>query len=193
MSSTPSTTSTTSIPGYVAGTWNADPVHSDISFAVRHMMVSKVRGTFKSFETTIVTAENPLDSTVTASIDMSSIDTGDAGRDAHLRGEDFFSVETHPKATFESTAVRPAGDDYEVDGNLTLHGVTKPVTLKVEANGFTTDPWGGTRSGFTATTEINRKDFGIEFNIPLEGGGVVVGDKVQVNIEIEAVLQAPSA
>ncbi len=191
MSTTPGSTQT--IPGYIAGTWSIDPVHSDISFTVRHMMVSKVRGRFATYEGTIVTAENPLESSVTASIDLSSIDTGNADRDTHVRGEDFFNVETHPKMTFTTTSVSGTEDGFQVEGDLTLHGVTKAVTLAVEPNGFGPDAWGGTRAGFTVTTELSRKDFGIEFNMPLEGGGVVLGDKIHVIMEIEAVLQGATA
>jgi polyisoprenoid-binding protein YceI len=149
-----STTETT--PGYVTGTWAIDPVHSDVSFTVRHMMVSKVRGRFGTYEGTIVTAANPLDSTVNATIDMSSIDTGNADRDTHVKSADFFNVETHPQMTFSSTGVTATGDGYAVEGDLTLHGVTKRVTLDIEPNGFGPDAWGGTRAGFTATTDISR-------------------------------------
>ena len=190
-----STTTDSTIPGYQTGTWDIDPVHSEVSFSVRHMMVSKVRGRFGTFEGHIVTAADPLASSVTATIDLSSIDTNDANRDGHLRSADFFDVDTHPKMSFQSTKVSPGGDGYTVTGDLTLHGVTKSVTLKVEVNGFGPDPFGGVRAGFTATTEISRKEFGIEFNMALpDGVGVVVGDKVQVLIEAEAVLQqAPAA
>jgi polyisoprenoid-binding protein YceI len=184
---------TTTIPGYVAGTWTIDPVHSDVSFSVRHMMVSKVKGNFGSYEGQIVTTDNPLESTVTASVDLSSIDTRNPDRDTHLKSADFFDVATHPKLTFQSTSVSAAGDGYAVEGDLSLHGVTKSVTLNLEPNGFGPDAWGGTRAGFTATTEISRKDFGIEFNMPLEGGGVVLGDKIQITLEIEAVLQPATA
>jgi polyisoprenoid-binding protein YceI len=184
---------TETIPGYLTGTWAIDPVHSDVSFTVRHMMVSKVRGRFGTYEGTIVTAENPLESTVNATIDMSSIDTGNADRDAHVRSADFFNVQTHPQMTFASTSVSASGDGYAVTGDLTLHGTTKQVTLNLEPNGFGPDAWGGTRAGFTVTTEISRKDFGIEFNMPLEGGGVVLGDKINVTLEIEAVLQPAAA
>jgi len=187
------TSDTTTVPGYLAGTWNIDTVHSDVSFSVRHLMVSKVKGRFGTFEGQIVTAENPLESTVTASIDLSSIDTNDAGRDGHLRSADFFDTETHPKMTFQSTSVTATGGDFVVEGDLNLHGVTKSVQLNLELNGFGPDPYGGTRAGFTATTEINRKDFGIEFNMPLEGGGVVLGEKVSVTIDIEAVLVPAAA
>jgi polyisoprenoid-binding protein YceI len=180
------------IPGYVAGTWAIDPVHSEVSFTVRHMMVSKVRGRFDKFEGTIVTGANPLDSTVTASVDLSSINTGQEQRDAHIRSADFFEVETHPTMTFTSTGVRPDGDDFLLDGNLTLKGVTKPVTFKLEVSGFGPDSYGGTRAGFSATTEINRMDYGVSFNGPIPGvpGGVAVSEKVNITLEIEGVLQA---
>jgi polyisoprenoid-binding protein YceI len=180
------------IPGYVAGTWAIDPVHSEVSFTVRHMMVSKVRGRFDTFEGTIVTAANPLDSTVTASVDLSSINTGQEQRDAHIRSADFFEVEKHTHMTFASTGVRPDGGDFLLDGNLTLKGVTKPVTFSLEVNGFGPDAYGGTRVGFSATTEINRKEFGVSFDGPIPGvpGGVSVSDKVTITLEIEGVLQA---
>ena len=180
------------IPGYVAGTWAIDPVHSEVSFTVRHMMVSKVRGRFDTFEGTIVTAASPLDSSVTASVDLASINTGQEQRDAHIRSADFFEVEKHPHMTFASTGVRADGGDFLLDGDLTLKGVTKPVTFKLEANGFGPDAYGGTRCGFSATTEINRHDFGVSFNAPIPGlpGGVMLSDKVSLHLEIEAVLQA---
>jgi polyisoprenoid-binding protein YceI len=177
-----------SIPGYVAGTWNSDQTHSEVSFVVRHMMVSKVRGKFTDFTATIVTGEDASQSSVTAEIVLNSIDTGNEQRDGHLRSADFFEVDAHEKMTYRSTAVTADGDDWRVEGELSLHGVTRPVPLKLEVNGFTGDPYGGTRAGFTATGEISRSDFGIEFNMPMDGGGVVVGDKIQIQIEIEAVL-----
>jgi polyisoprenoid-binding protein YceI len=182
-------TSTVEIPGLVAGTWTIDPTHSEVGFTVRHLMVSKVRGSFKTFEGTITVADNPVDSQVEARIDATSIDTRDENRDNHLRSSDFFDVEQHPQITFVSTAVRPAGRDYAVTGDLTIHGVTRSVELALEFNGVSGDPWGGVRSGFSASTEISRADFGIEFNMALDGGGVVVGDKIKIAIEIEAVLQ----
>ena len=189
-----STTSTrTEIPGYVAGTWTIDPVHTDVSFSVRHIMVSKVRGRFATFEGEIVTGENPLDSTVNATVDLRSIDTNNEQRDDHIRSTDFFDVETHPAMTFRSTGVSPDGDGFVVEGDLSLHGVTRRVPLHLEVNGFGQDPYGGTRAGFSATTELNRKDFGIDTNIPLDGGGVVIGDKIQVSLEVEAILQTPEA
>jgi polyisoprenoid-binding protein YceI len=178
------------LPGYVAGRWALDRAHSSVSFSVRHLMVSKVRGQFGDFDAEIVTGADPLASTVSATVDLSSIDTGNADRDAHIRSADFFDVESHPTLSFRSTGIRADGDDFLVDGELTLHGVTRPVTLGLEVNGFQhASPFGDVRAGFSATGEINRKDYGIEFNMPLEGGGVVVGDKVQITIEIEAILQ----
>jgi polyisoprenoid-binding protein YceI len=179
----------TRIPNYVAGTWDIDPVHSDVSFTVRHMMVSKVRGRLGAFTGQIVTAPDFTDSTVTATVDASSVDTGNAQRDGHIRTADFFEVETYPTWTFRSTAIRPDGDDYALDGELTIKGVTRPVSFALEANGFGPDAFGGTRAGFSATTTINRNDFGVDIAMPLDGGGVVVSDKVQVALEMEAVLQ----
>lgn len=183
----------TGIQGYVAGTWTIDPVHSDVSFTVRHMMVSKVRGKFGTFSGTIVTADNPLESSAVAEIDLSSIDTGNEQRDGHLRSQDFFSADEHPKMTYRSTGIRREGDRLVVDGELTLKGVTKNVPLRLEVNGVGPDAYGGTRAGFTATGEINRKDFGVNWNAAIEGGGVVVGDTVSILLEVEAVLDTPSA
>jgi polyisoprenoid-binding protein YceI len=180
----------TSIPGYVAGTWSIDPVHTEVGFAARHMMVSKVRGRFRTFSGQIVTGADPLDSSVTAEIDLSSIDTGNEQRDAHIRSADFFEVETYPTMTYQSTGVRPHGDDFILDGKLTLKGVTREVPLNLELNGFGPDPYGGTRAGFTATGEINRRDFGVNFSAVMETGGAVVSDKITLQLEIEAVLQS---
>jgi polyisoprenoid-binding protein YceI len=178
----------TGLPGYVAGTWTIDPVHTEIGFSVRHMMVSKVRGKFTKFDGDIVTAANPLDSRATTVIDLSSIDTGNGQRDDHLRSADFFDIANTPTMTYRSTGIRQDGDDYVVDGELTLRGVTREVPLKVELNGFCPDPSGGTRAGFSATGEINRRDFGVNWNTAIEAGGVVVGDKVTLHLEVEAVL-----
>ena len=179
----------TSIPGYVAGTWSIDPVHSEVGFAARHMMVSKVRGRFRTFSGQIVTGDSPLGSSVTAEIDLSSIDTGNEQRDAHIKSADFFEVETYPTMSYRSTGVRRHGDGFVLDGKLTLKGVTKDVPLTLELNGFGPDPYGGTRAGFTATGEINRSDFGVSFNAVMETGGAVVSDKITLHLEIEAVLQ----
>jgi polyisoprenoid-binding protein YceI len=177
------------IPGYLTGTWQIDTAHSDVSFSVRHMMVSKVKGRFGAFSGTIVTAENPLQSTVTAEIDATSIDTNQEQRDNHIKSADFFEVEKHPTITFTSTSVEGAGSDFVVHGDLTIKGVTKNVPLKLELGGFGPDAYGGTRAGFTASTEISRKEFGVDIDMPMDGGGVVVGDKISITLEIEAVLQ----
>jgi polyisoprenoid-binding protein YceI len=187
---TTSTLAATDIPGYTAGTWTIDPVHSEVGFTVRHMMVSKVRGKFTSFSADIVTGASPLDSSVTASIDLASITTGHDQRDAHIRSADFFEVDKHPVMSYRSTGVRQQGDGYVLDGQLTLKGVTRDVPLALELNGFGPDGYGGTRAGFSATAEISRSDFGINWNAAIEGGGVVVSDKVTIQLEIEAVLQA---
>jgi polyisoprenoid-binding protein YceI len=178
------------IPGYKAGTWTIDAVHSDVSFSVRHMMVSKVKGRFGAFEGTIVTGEEPKDSSVSVSIDLSSIDTNNAQRDAHIKSADFFEVEAHPAMTFVSTKVTGSGDEWTITGDLTIKGITKSVDLATEVGGFGPDPYGGYRAGFSATTEISRKEFGVDIEMPLDGGGVVVGDKISVALEIEAVYQA---
>jgi polyisoprenoid-binding protein YceI len=184
-------TPTVEIPGYVAGTWAIDPVHSEVSFVVRHMMVSKVRGRFDTFEGSIVTGPDPLGSSVTASVDLSSVNTGNEQRDGHIRSADFFEVDKHPHMTFRSTGVRAAGEGFLLDGELTLKGVTRPVTFQLEINGFGPDPYGGTRCGFSAQSEINRHDFGVSFDGPIPGvpGGVTVSDKVTINLEIEGILQ----
>jgi len=177
------------IPGYVVGTWDIDATHSTVGFSVRHMMVSKVRGYFREFSGEIVTAADPTQSAVSATIELGSIDTRQEQRDAHIRSADFFDVENHPQMTFRSTAVRTDGADWLVDGELSLKGNTKPVTLTLELNGFGPDAFGGTRAGFSARTEINRNDFGVDIKMPMDGGGVVVADKVTVELEIEAVLR----
>jgi polyisoprenoid-binding protein YceI len=183
------TVDTQQLPGYAPGTWTIDQTHSEVSFSVRHLMVSKVRGRFAQFEGQIVTAEDPLASTVHATVDLTSIDTNNVDRDNHLRTADFFDVETHPTMTYQSTGIHHDGEDFIVDGELTLHGVTRRVPLKVEVNGFQPNtPFGDTRVGFSATGELNRTDFDISFNMLLEGGGVGLGEKIQLQIEVEAVL-----
>lgn len=173
---------TTNIP---AGTWNIDPSHSEMGFTARHLM-SKVRGRFEKFEGKIVTGESP---SATATIDLNSINTHDENRDAHLRSGDFFDAENHGAMTFQATGVQDGGKGLLVSGDLSIKGVTKPVTLDVEVLGSESDPWGGTRVGFEGTTTISRKDFGIDFNIPLDGGRLMIGDKIDVTITIEAVLE----
>lgn len=185
------------IPGYVTGTWTIDPVHSDVGFVVRHLMISKIRGHFTSFEGQLVTAADPLNSQVSATIDMTSVDTASAMRDEHLRAADFFEVEKYPTMSYRSTGIKPDGDDFLMEGELTLKGVTLSTPLKLEINGFGYDPFApdpatGARAGFTATGEINRMDFGVSFNSTIPGGGAALGEKVQIVLEIEAVLQPES-
>ena len=186
MSSVPATVA---IPGYLSATWKADAVHSAIAFSVRHLMVATVRGRFPGYDVTIVTSDDPLGSSVAATIDLASVDTGYRPRDDSLRSGDYFDVEKHPTMSYRSTGVRPADGGWTVDGELTVHGVTRPVPLAVEINGFTPDPWGGQRAGFSATAQINRRDFGVGNLISLDGGGIAVGDKVSISLEIEAVLE----
>lgn len=179
----------TQIPGYIAGTWDIDPVHSDVSFTVRHMMVSKVRGRFGTFSGEIVTGEDVSGSTVKASIDATSIDTGNDQRDGHVRSADFFDVANHPTWSYHASGIKVDGDDFLLDGELTIKGVTRQVPLTLEINGFGPDAFGGTRAGFSAAGTINRSDFGVDIAMPLDGGGVVVSEKVQLNLEIEGVLR----
>jgi polyisoprenoid-binding protein YceI len=184
----------TKIPGYIAGTYTIDPVHTDVSFMVRHMMVSKVRGKFHDVKGTVILTGDPEQSRVEAEIDLRSIDTGNPDRDNHIRSADFFDVESHPMMTFRSTGIEPeGGTEGIVTGELTLHGVTRTVELEVEVNGFAKDPYGGTRCGFSAETEISRSEFGIKIDMPMDGGGAVVGDKIKVQLEIEAVLDEPAS
>jgi polyisoprenoid-binding protein YceI len=182
-------TAVATIPGYIAGTWEIDATHSDVSFSVRHMMVSKVRGRFNDVSGRVMTGEKLQDSSVTAEIDVNSFDTGNSQRDQHIRSSDFLHAAKYPTMTFRSTGVRNDGEDLMVDGELTLHGITRRVELAVEVTGFGPDGFGGTRVGFEATTKINRKDFGINIELPLDGGGVVVGDTVQITLDIQAMLQ----
>ena len=184
------TTAQIQIPGYIAGTWDIDPVHSEVSFTVRHMMVSKVRGRFTGFTGQITTGADVTASSVRAEIDATSISTGNDQRDGHVRSADFFDVTNHPTWTFTSTATRFDGDDLAVDGDLTIKGITRPVTLSLEVGGFGPDAYGGTRVGFSGTTTINRSDFGVDIAMPMDGGGVVVGEKVQIGLEIQGVLRA---
>ena len=169
------------------GTWNVDPAHSTIGFTARHLMITKVHGTFKTFTGSITVAADPLQSAVEATVEIASVDTGESNRDNHLRTNDFFSADTYPTMTLKSTGITAKGDDYVLTGDLTIKGVTKSVAFDLEFEGVAADPWGGTRAGFVASTEINRKDWGIEYNAALETGGVVIGDKVKLLLDIQAV------
>jgi polyisoprenoid-binding protein YceI len=177
-----------------ATTWDFDLSHSSVNFHVRHLMVSKVHGRFAKWGgSLILDDQNITNSRVDVTIDVGSIDTKEDKRDAHLRSADFFDADTFPQLTFKSTAVKKISDEeLEVTGDLTIRGETKPITLKVESNGQIKDPWGGTRTGFSAKASISRKEFGLHWNALLETGGVVVGDKIEISLEIEAVKKAVS-
>ncbi|WP_285116968.1 YceI family protein [Leifsonia sp. fls2-241-R2A-40a] len=181
-------TVTIEIPGYKAGTWTIDPSHSEVGFSIRHLMISKVKGVFENFDATFVTAENPLDSKVTAKADVASINTKDANRDAHLRTGDFFLADEHPTIDFVSTGVRHEDGEFLVDGDLTIKGVTKPVTFEFDFGGFGQDPYGNYKAGATAKTKIKREDFGLTYNAALETGGMLLGDDVTITLELQAVL-----
>ena len=183
------TTSTSIHPDYIVGTWKLDPTHSEVTFTVKHLMISKVRGSFENFDVTIVTAADPHDSTIEATIDVASVNTKVEARDNHLRTSDFFLVEEHPTMTFVSTKFDGEPDDFTVTGDLTLRGVTKSVVLKGEFGGIMTDGYGQTKAGATATTKINRHDFGVSWNNALEGGGVTLGDDVTISLDLQVVLQ----
>ncbi len=172
------------------GTWALDTTHTDVSFTARHLMVTKVRGRFTVTGGAVTIADDPMQSSVEATIDAASVNSGEAGRDDHLRGADFLDVEHYPTLTFRSTKVEAAADgEYELTGDLTIKDVTRPVTLHLEYLGTVASPWGDQRAGFSASTEISRKDWGLEWNVALEAGGVVVGDKIKLNIDAEVILQ----
>jgi polyisoprenoid-binding protein YceI len=166
-----------------------DPAHSTVGFVARHLMITKVRGRFTDFSGVIEVAGDPLQSTVRADVDLASVTTGDEGRDAHLRSADFFDTDGggSPTMSFVSTGLKEDDGDYVLFGDLTVNGVTRQVEFALEFDGVNTDPWGNTKAAFSAETEINRKDFGLEWNVALETGGVLVGDKVKVQLDIQAV------
>lgn len=173
------------------GTWDIDPTHTEVGFTVRHLMVSKVRGQFNEFAGSFTVGSDLDSSSVEAEIALASIDTNHTDRDAHVRSADFFDVDRFPTMTYRSTGVRQAGDSYVVDGELSLHGVTKPVALDLEVNGYLPEsPFGDTRLGFTATTQIDRRDFDLHWNGPVEGGGVILGHAVTITLEVEAIKRA---
>lgn len=163
------------------GSWTIDPAHSEVAFVARHLMVAKVRGKFTAFTGTITVGDSFEDSTVQATVKLASVDTGAPDRDAHLRSADFFDVENTPDMTFASTKV----SEGSLDGDLTIKGVTRPVTLDLTFNGVVTDPYGNTKAGFEAETEISRKEWGLTWNAALEGGGVVVSDTIKVTVDVE--------
>ncbi|UOQ58736.1 YceI family protein [Leucobacter allii] len=177
------------IPGYRVGTWTIDPTHSEVGFSVRHLAISKVKGKFEQFDATFTTAENPLESSVTASAEVASVNTNQKDRDGHLRTGDFFAAEEFPQLTFVSTGAREDAGKLLVDGDLTLRGVTKPVTFDFEFGGFGEDAYGNYKAGFTATTVVKREDFGLTWNAPLEKGGVLLGSDVTITLDVQAALQ----
>jgi polyisoprenoid-binding protein YceI len=174
----------------LAGTYVIDPAHTTIGFVARHLMVTKVRGAFREYAGTITIGQDVASSTAEATIQTASIDTGTADRDAHLRSGDFFDAETYPTLSFTNAkVVAQDGDDFVVEGDLTIKDVTRRVSLKVELDGVAQDPFGNTKLAVTAKTEIDREDFGLTWNVALESGGVLVSKKVTIEIEAQAVLQ----
>ena len=180
------------IPGFIAGTWKLDPNHSDVGFVVGHLVMSKVHGRFDAFSGTVVTDEDLDRSSVSVSIDAASVDTHLAVRDNQVRSADFLDAEHFPNITFESTAVRDEAGRYFVDGDLTIRGTTRPVTLDLTVNGFSPDTFGAVRVSFSATTTIDRNDFGVSFNAPIPGlaNAMLLSDAVAINLDVEAVLQS---
>ncbi|MEU3307248.1 YceI family protein [Nocardiopsis sp. NPDC006832] len=172
------------------GTWKIDTAHSIVGFSVRHMMVSKVRGRFEKFDATLTVPEDTTKASVEATIDSASINTDNTDRDAHIRSADFFSVEENPEFKFRSTGIEAKGEDFVLKGELTIKGNTHPIELDLEFNGSTLDPYGLDRAGFSASTTISRKKFGVDIEMPMDGGGVVVGDKITIEIDAEFTRQA---
>jgi len=194
MTATTNTINGTALP-LGPGTWPLDPVHSGVHFTVRHMGLSNVRGRFNRFDATLHVGATLGDTRVEGTVEMSSVDTNQVDRDAHLLSTDFFSALQHPLMTFRSTAIRAAaGGDYVMDGELTLNGVTRPVTLDVEFAGVGTVPTdGSTHAGFSATTTLNRDDFGVDFNVPLGMDRFALGKKIGVELDLQFVAPGPDA
>jgi polyisoprenoid-binding protein YceI len=186
---------TITVPNTVTGTYAIDPAHSRIGFVARHAMVTKVRGSFNEFEGSgYFDAEDPASSKLALTIKAESIDTRNADRDGHLRSNDFFDMATYPEITFVSTDIEQTDDDeYRVTGDLTIKGVTKPVTVDFEYTGTALDPFGNTRIGFEGKTTVNRKDWGVNWNAALEAGGVLVSEKVTLEFEVSAIRTADTA
>jgi polyisoprenoid-binding protein YceI len=173
-----------------AGAWQIDQSHSDLRIVARHLMVAKVRGTFEEFAGTIVVAEDPLESSVEFEAKAASVTTGTPDRDNHLRSADFLDAGQYPLVTFKSTGLAHAGDDWKLTGDLTIRGVTKPVTFDLTFAGGVTDPYGTTKAAFSATGEIDRREWGLVWNAPLEGGGVLVSEKFKIEFDVEADLRS---
>jgi polyisoprenoid-binding protein YceI len=176
-------------PSYTVGTWKLDPTHSTMSFSVRHLAISKVHGTFEDFDATIVTAEDPQDSTIEATVQIASVNTNQKDRDAHLRTGDFFLADEYPTMTFSAKGFDGDAGDFTVTGDLTLRGVTKKVTLNGEFGGVVTDGYGQTKAGATVTGKINRQDFGVSWNTAIEAGGFMLSDDVRIVLELQVVLE----
>jgi polyisoprenoid-binding protein YceI len=171
--------------------WQIDPAHTNVAFAIKHMMIATVRGHFSDVTGSVVTNGTPEGSSVEAEIGVASISTGQEQRDAHLRSADFFDVEKYPKITFVSREIRAAGDDeFTMTGDLTIRGVTHPITLAVTSEGRGRDPWGNEKAGYTATGKFSRAAYGLEWNQALETGGVLVGDDVKITLDVELTHQA---
>ena len=183
-----STITADQIEGYRAGTWKIDHTHSSVEFTIRHLKISKVKGKFEEFDATFVTGENPLDSSVTASVDVASVNTNQKDRDNHLRTGDFFLAEEFPKLTLVSTGVRDVDGEFKIDAELTMRGVTKPVTFDFDFGGFGEDMEGNPRAGFTATAVVKREDFGLTWNAPLEKGGFMLSNEVNITLDVQAAL-----
>ena len=173
------------------GTWTIDPTHTRLGFVARHAMVTTVRGSFTDFSGSLtLDGANPAGSSAEVTVQMASVDSGTPDRDAHLTSADFFNVETFPTMTFQSTAVKQDGEEFVIIGDLTIKDVTRPVEIEVELDGIVTDPWGNTRAGFAGETEISRKDYGLTWNVPLDGGGVLVSDKIKIQLDVSATKSA---
>lgn len=170
-------------------TWKIDPTHSNVEFAVRHLMITTVRGRFAKVEGTVVTDDaDPTKAEVDVTIDVNSIDTREPQRDTHLKSADFFDAEKYPSIAFKGSRVTDVqGDTFKLVGDLTMHGVTREVTLDVTSEGRGKDPWGGDRAGYSATTKVNRSDFGLTWNQVLETGGIAVGDEIKISLDLELV------
>jgi polyisoprenoid-binding protein YceI len=173
------------LPAPVPGSYAIDKSHSTVEFVARHLMISKVRGRFTDYDGTVVIGEGPEDTSVEVSVDLASVDTNDPKRDDHLRSADFFEIDKHPRMTFKSTRVTQDGDGWKLTGDLTVRDVTRPVTLDVEFEGASTTPWNTSAFGFSATGEIDRDDWGISWNAALETGGMLVGKKVKIELNVE--------
>lgn len=179
----------TALADLTPGVWNIDTAHTTIGFTARHLMITKVRGRFGAVTGALVIAEDPLQSSVQASIEMASVETGDEGRDGHLRSPEFFDVENHPAMTFVSTEIRGStrSAEFVLVGDLTVKGITRSIELDLEFEGVNPDPWGGTRVGFTAEGEIDRRDFGLDFQVALDNGSLLVSEKIKIQLDVQAV------